>query len=80
MQPAKHDLWNRVGVPRMESNKLEHGCRMVYAGILSFFGLGLEDGMFQLSDFSCRLNVDLRIPSLRKTRQILRHVSSSLVL
>ena len=23
---------------------LEHGCRMIYAGVLSFFGLGLEDG------------------------------------
>ena len=25
------------------SNKLEHVCRMIYAGVPSFFGLGLED-------------------------------------
>ena len=26
------------------SSKLEHGCRMIYAGSPSLFGSGLEDG------------------------------------
>ena len=46
--------WLRVFKPNQElyldskstvdSKKLEHGCRMIYAGVTSFFGLGLEDG------------------------------------
>ena len=28
----------------VDSKKLEHGCGMIHAGFLSFFGLGLEDG------------------------------------
>ena len=28
----------------VDSNTLEHGCRMMYAGFASLFGLGLEDG------------------------------------
>ena len=28
----------------VDSNTLEHGCRMIYAGVPSFFGLGSEDG------------------------------------
>ena len=32
------------GGPTVDSTKLEHRCRMVYAGFLSFFGLGLEGG------------------------------------
>ena len=29
---------------RVDSKKLEHGCKMIYAGFASFFGLALEDG------------------------------------
>ena len=28
----------------VDSNSLEHGCRMVYAGVPSFSALGSEDG------------------------------------
>ena len=28
----------------VDSNKLAHGSRMIYAGFTCFFGLGLEDG------------------------------------
>ena len=28
----------------VDSKMLEHGCRVIYAGFPSFFGLGLEDG------------------------------------
>ena len=28
----------------VDSNKLEHACKVIYAGFPSFFGLGLEDG------------------------------------
>ena len=28
----------------IDSKKLEHGCRMIYAVASSFFGLSLEDG------------------------------------
>ena len=28
-----------------DSTQLEHGSRMIYAGLPSFFGLGLEDGL-----------------------------------
>ena len=31
-----------------------HGCRMIYAGVPSCFGLGLEDVKFQLSGFYCK--------------------------
>ena len=31
-------------VPTVNSKKLEHGCRMIYAGSASFCCLGLEDG------------------------------------
>ena len=30
--------------PTIDSQKLEHGRRVVYAGVASFFGLWLEDG------------------------------------
>ena len=33
----------------VDSNGLEHGCRMMYAGFPSFFGLGSED--VQISTF-----------------------------
>ena len=36
---ARYGVGNTV-----DSQKLEHGCRMIYAGVPSFFGLGLEDG------------------------------------
>ena len=32
------------GMTTVDSNKLEHGCRLIYAGIPSLFGLGLQDG------------------------------------
>ena len=28
----------------VDSNKFEHGCGRIHAGLHSFFGLGLEDG------------------------------------
>ena len=28
----------------IDSRKLEHGCRMIYAGVPLVFGVGLEDG------------------------------------
>ena len=33
-----------VELDTVDSKELEHGCRLIYAGIPSFFVLGLEDG------------------------------------
>ena len=33
-----------LGTTVVDCNKLEHARRMIYAGLPSFFGLGLEDG------------------------------------
>ena len=51
----------------LDSKKLEHGCRMMYAGVPSFFGLGLEDGP-----------VPTFWPLLQKTRnaELLTHQAS----
>ena len=35
----------------VDSKKLEHGCRLLYAGRPSFFGLGLEDGGFYRTSY-----------------------------
>ena len=46
---TEHEVSDRVGClgilyTRLHKPKLEHGCRMIYAGVPSFCGLRLEDG------------------------------------
>ena len=42
--PFKHSPIILPHTYTVDSKQLEHGCRMVYAGFPSFFGLGLEEG------------------------------------
>ena len=41
--------------PALDSKKSEHGCKVIYAGCPSSFGLGLEDG--QIPTFWLRLHM-----------------------
>ena len=45
--------WNGVvlSMGTVDSNKWEHGCRVIYPGVPSLFSLGLEDSHVQLSGF-----------------------------
>ena len=41
----------------VDSDKLEHGCSMSYAGVPSFFHFGLEDGNVPIIQFLPYLEV-----------------------
>ena len=42
--PSRFETCPNSAATTVDSNKLEHGCRIVHTGVPSFFGFGLEDG------------------------------------
>ena len=65
--------------PIVDSEKLGHGCKIIYAGFPSFFGVGLEDGHapnFLAS--TVNPTVAFKPDNLGKKKQIMRAVLNEL--